>query len=895
MKYLLALTISWIFTLCQAQDKETRWSPSDIIHTEYMQSVSIAPNNKMVLWSKQKPVKDKDKFVNDLYLTRLDQKKDGKFRTIQLTNSQENDFGAIFSRDNEKVYFLSSRDKGKKLWSLNLLGGEATEVHEFKNGISNLNWLNDTTLIYTSNEGKTLVEQELEDKKDDVVVVEDTINWKANRVYSFTVGDKSIERLTNNEKPIGNYASSRNGQWLVYSMTMSPHYAADAKPDPKYFLKNLNSGEEEEILNDRDFPSHNFQFTADHRGFYFLSDTASDPEWNGAGLTELYYFDIQRKDYQKVNLDWPLGIGNGIHVSGNDVLVGLANKTTYRLALYQRTTQHWTKHDIQLGEKKDHISVLAVSQDGKKMVYDYSTASTLPKYYISDFQDHEFGNETEIISLNGKLSKRNITKSEVITWEGYQGEEVTGILYYPENYQPDQRYPLILSIHGGPSGVDTDRWRERWSTYPNILAQRGSFVLKPNYHGSSNHGLKFVESIKGNYYEPEIEDITNAIDMLVDEGKIDRQRMGVMGWSNGAIIATMLTVRFPDMFLVACPGAGDVNWTSDFGTCRFGVSFDQAYFGGAPWDDVNGSFYNENYILKSPLFELEKVRTPTIIFHGSEDRAVPRDQGWEYYRALQQAGKTPVRFLWFPGQPHGLGKITHQLRKMNEELIWIDRYLFRKEQTKNDALKKDSPLAALMKRDSLQRQGSNYGTILNNTLIPELTSWQGDSLAVGVLEVTNAQFQAFQEDHTFEMGEHNHPAQVSFDRAILYVQWLSELTGKKFRLPNSAEAKTLQKIAHKNAGEENTLNYWAGYKITKDEVTELRQTLGALETTLIKPVGSHRAIKHQDIFLYDIGGNVAEYDATGKSYGYSAYDFVDPHEHKSISSEYVGLRVFLEK
>jgi dipeptidyl aminopeptidase/acylaminoacyl peptidase len=62
------------------------------------------------------------------------------------------------------------------------------------------------------------------------------------------------------------------------------------------------------------------------------------------------------------------------------------------------------------------------------------------------------------------------------------------------------------------------------------------------------------------------------------KGLIDTAQMGVMGWSNGAILTTMLTVRYPDMFKVAAPGAGDVNWTSDYGTCEFGVQFDQSYF-----------------------------------------------------------------------------------------------------------------------------------------------------------------------------------------------------------------------------------------------------------------------------------------------------------------------------
>ncbi|MCK5924033.1 MAG: S9 family peptidase, partial [Methylococcales bacterium] len=237
-----------------------------------------------------------------------------------------------------------------------------------------------------------------------------------------------------------------------------------------------------------------------------------------------------------------------------------------------------------------------------------------------------------------------MTRSEVIHWKGWQGDDVTGVLYYPKNYQKGKKYPLLLSIHGGPASATLDRWSERWSTFPQIWAQRGAFVLKPNYHGSDNHGRKFVESIKGNYYTPGLTDIVTGIRDLARQGLVDTSRMGSLGWSNGAILTTMLTVRFPDMFKVACPGAGDVNWTSDYGTCGFGVTFDQSYFIGAPWDDRDGNFYNKNYLELSPLFELEKVKTPTIIFHGSKDRAVPRDQGWEYYRALQQVGKAPVRF-----------------------------------------------------------------------------------------------------------------------------------------------------------------------------------------------------------------------------------------------------------
>lgn len=894
-------TITFIFALflnfsAQSQEEKdkTRWTPEDIINTESMRSVSISPNGNMIVWTKNKASKEKDKFVSNLFLTRLDVLEKDGFKTIQLTHSDESDKSPLFSKNGEDIYFLSSREKGKKLWKMSIYGGEAKEIKEFENGISSLSWQNENTLLFQSNEGKTLYEKLAKDKKDDVIVVEDSLHWKASRVYAYDLKTKAIKRITNNKKPLSGYTISPDGKWMVYRTQRSRSYASDALKDPFNFLLNMSTGEVKQIITDRGFPSSSFKFSSDNKGFYFTSDYASDPKWNGAGISELYYYTIASNSYKKVDLKWDLGIGRGYEVVGNNVIVALANKAYYKLAYYTKTGNNWAKSTIKLGEKDNHTNLLAVSENGKKVVYQYSTASKLPTFYIADIDKNKFLNEKELIKLNKNLSKKSITKSEVLVWKGYKNEEVTGILYYPENYEKGKRYPLILSIHGGPSAADTDTWSERWSTYPNILAQRGSFVLKPNYHGSSNHGLSYVESIKGNYYEPELEDITKAIDLLDKKGMIDKNQLGTMGWSNGAIITTMLTLRYPDMFKFAAPGAGDVNWTSDFGTCRFGVSFDQSYFGGAPWDDVNGKFYNENYIIKSPLFEIEKIKTPTIIFHGSEDRAVPRDQGWEYYRGLQQVGITPVRFLWFPGQPHGLGKITHQLRKMNEELAWIDTYLFNKPPTKNETFKKESPLAKLLAVEKAATTSNGlYGIVSNEKLIPETVLVKKDSIEIGRFEVTNAQFKAYKNDFTYAAGLDNYPVTVNKNAALDYVKWLSELTKETYRLPNSKEAKSLQKQAHKAAAKENTLNYWAGYAITIDEVETFKTKLKEVKTHLFKKVGKFKSTKVKDAEIFDLGGNVAEYFENG-IYGYSAYDFYDFNNSEMIQSEHVGIRVVKE-
>jgi len=888
-------------TLAQNND-DTRWTIDDIIHTEYVRNVTFAPDGQALIWTKRRAFEKKDKFISDIYLTRLDLKKDGLPRTFRMTSRDENDHSPIFSRDGETIYFLSSRDKGKKLWKMSIYGGEPQAVHEFKNGIRNLQWLDDHTLAYLSHDGKTLYNEE--NKKDDTKIIDDSLHWQITRVYAYDFEEETSRRLTDNTHPVTTYAVAKNGRYLVVHLQMSPHYGVDGKPKPQVYLYDIANNHKTRILPGYQTPG-SFSFTADNRGFYFTAVTSSDPEWEGAGIRELYYYSLEAGNITKVDLAWGKGISGGFVVAGNSVVASLANNTTRRLAFYKKTGRNWAKQALDFGVMNDHLSLLAIDEQGKKLAVVYSTASHLPEFRVADLdvrkKDLRISSNSEFVKLNKKLHKRSITKAEVVTWTGANNETVDGILYYPENYEAGKKYPLVLSIHGGPTGVDTDSWSERWSTYPQIMAQRGAFVLKPNYHGSGNHGLAFMESIKGHYYDLEEIDIIKGIKMLAAKGMVDMDKLGAMGWSNGAILTTMLTLRYPDMFKVAAAGAGDVNWTSDYGTCAFGVTFDQSYFGGAPWDDKDGKTYNETYIIKSPLFEIEKIKTPTIIFHGSEDRAVPRDQGWEYYRGLQQVGIAPVRFLWFPGQPHGLQKITHQKRKMKEELIWFDTYLFNSYKPENEALKKESPLARVLylSEHAVTHEGL-YGQWAGGILAPQVVPLGQDSISIGLFEMTNAQVATLLPGYTYPAGQENYPA-TGLGKAEIE-QCLAALhkhTGKDYRLPNATEARALQKKAQKIAKEENTLNYWAGYALTLSDANRLSKKAAGSKLTLLMEAGRFKPAKLANgARVYDLGGNAAEYylaDGHLKTYGYSAYDFVDDYNPAANPQPaHTGFRVVRE-
>ncbi len=875
MKYLVFIVLLISLGLT-AQEK---WTPEDILSLESASSVTFSPDNTMIAWTKRKSVKKSDKFVRDIYISYLKKlDKHGMPTTIQMTRSDENDYSPIFSNDSKHLYFLSGREKGKKLWRFNLLGGEPEALDTFENGISSLQWKDEHTLLFISNDGKTLYEKELEKKKDNVIVVEDSSHWKISRIYAYDIKEKTTTRVTDNQYPVSSYQVSRDGKFIFSSQTRSRHYSADAQPDPHYFLHDLSNGTSKRILENLEIV-YNIQFTENNQGFYLIALHNSDPQWNGAGVGHLYSHRISDGSTTRVPLNWENESNGSYTVVGNNVIATLPNGPTNKLAFISRNGSNWSQQILDFEDKNEHVSIQSIARDFKKAAYVHSTASQPPRYYISDLDVQNgklvFSKELEWIKLNKKIAKKPIAQTEIVRWKGYNGDEVNGILYYPQNYQKGRKYPLFVSIHGGPAGVDMDTWRESWAYFPQIVSQMGAFILRPNYHGSSNHGLEFVESIKKNYYTPELKDITSGIYALRDKGMIDMDSLAVTGWSNGAILATMLTVQYPDLFKVAAPGAGDVNWTSDFGTCRFGVSFDQSYFGGAPWDNVNGKTYNEKYITLSPLFEIEKIKTPTIIFHGSEDRAVPRDQGWEYYRGLQQVGRAPVRFLWFPGQPHSLQKITHQLRKMKEEIRWINYYLFGKEDEKNEAFKNDSPLALMLKKQKAASSNGVWGRLIDNQLTPEVVEVHPDSLAIGRFEVTNAQYQALVPEHDFPDGQNNNPAIVSLKAAKKYISLLNNHLQESYRLPNEKESAAWHKKAHKQALKENSLNYWAGYELTPDEVQTFRLKVAELNSTLYKPVASFSGVKLGKEEVFDLAGNAVEFTHDGSAYGYSAYDYVD--------------------
>jgi formylglycine-generating enzyme required for sulfatase activity len=442
-------------------------------------------------------------------------------------------------------------------------------------------------------------------------------------------------------------------------------------------------------------------------------------------------------------------------------------------------------------------------------------------------------------------------------------------------------------IHGGPASHNSDCWTEYWSYAPNLYCQRGAFVLRPNYHGSTGYGLAFLESIsRGKYLDLETVDIEKGVDFLIARGLVDKDRLGVGGWSNGAILTNQLTT-LTTRYKAAYSGAGNVEYISDWATCEFGDAFDRYYLGKSPLEDP------KLYLDKSPFFRLDCVRTPTLIFSGTEDRVVATEQSWIQYRALQQLAKTDVRFVLFPGEKHSLKKLGHRRRKLEEELAWFDKYLFRTTRPHNEALKPTSPLAWALGRQKAKRVEGRFGVSEKGELVPETVTYAG--MQVGRFEVTQAQFARFDKTYKVDPGKENYPVTgVTFAKARAYCDWLTRLTGREYRLPTEAEA---EELYGKSEVGENTLDQWAGYKVNPDDAARLAAEIKELGAgALLREVGSGRGEGEGDQMIFDLGGNAAEWvsraDGKGVLKGGSADAPADDRRQAAVAgADYRGFRV----
>jgi dipeptidyl aminopeptidase/acylaminoacyl peptidase len=247
-----------------------------------------------------------------------------------------------------------------------------------------------------------------------------------------------------------------------------------------------------------------------------------------------------------------------------------------------------------------------------------------------------------------------------IEWRS-DGFNVQGWLLQPANYDPGKRYPMVVSIHGGPAASKKQSWP---STHFDLalLSGQGYFVFFPNPRGSYGEGEQFTSANVKDFGYGDLRDIVSGVDAVVKQFPVDERRIGVGGWSYGGFM-TMWAVTQTNRFRAAVAGAGLSNWQSYYGE----NGIDQwmiPYFGASVYDDP------AVYAKSSPINFIKNVKTPTLVVVGDRDAECPPAQSYEFWHALKTLG-VKTQFVIYPGEGHGFHDPEHIRDLMKRTVAWF--------------------------------------------------------------------------------------------------------------------------------------------------------------------------------------------------------------------------------
>ncbi len=256
-----------------------------------------------------------------------------------------------------------------------------------------------------------------------------------------------------------------------------------------------------------------------------------------------------------------------------------------------------------------------------------------------------------------------LAEPEEINFQSFDGTPIQSWLMKPVGFRADRKYPMILSVHGGPHGMFGWGFNSTFQAY----AARGYAVLYVNPRGSSGYGQKFSDGTLNEWGGGDYRDLMRAVDEALRKYSwIDQDRLGVTGGSYGGFMTNWIITQTP-RFKAAVASASVSNLISFYSTSLY-QDLVHAEFDGFPWD---------NYDLLwqwSPLRYVKQVQTPTMFIHGEQDNDVHITQAEEMYMALKRRGVETV-LVRYPREGHGLREPKHRIDGLERTLAWFDRFL----------------------------------------------------------------------------------------------------------------------------------------------------------------------------------------------------------------------------
>ncbi len=310
------------------------------------------------------------------------------------------------------------------------------------------------------------------------------------------------------------------------------------------------------------------------------------------------------------------------------------------------------------------VTAVSVSKDGNTI----AVLANSPSHPSELFTVND-GQLQRITNSNPWLADITLGRQEVVNYKAADGLDLQGLVIYPTNYRRGRRYPMIAYVHGGPEAHRSNGWLTNYSSPIQVAAAQGFVAFVPNYRGSTGRGVAFSKAGHHSYATPEFDDIVDGKNHLVEMGLVDKDKVGITGGSYGGYATAWSATALTEHYAAGVMFVGISNQISKFGTTDIPQEMHAVHSRAWPWDDWQWM------LERSPIYHVQKSKTPLLIMHGDADPRVHPAQSLEMYRYLKQAGQAPVRLVWYPGEGHGNRRAASQYDYSKRFMRWMSHYL----------------------------------------------------------------------------------------------------------------------------------------------------------------------------------------------------------------------------
>jgi len=622
----------------------------------------ISPDGRYVAYSVTQTNWDDDDFVSQIWIAVT-----ATGDRYQLTSGKKASTGPQWSPDSRRLAFTSDRDGKRQIYVISPAGGEAAQLTAEDNGVGAIAWSPDgASIAFTSTGPESKAKKDRKEKYGDFEIIggDYAMNhlWLVKVPAEISSDVKKLpkaEPLTKGEQfSVGGFSWSPDGKRIAFSAGRDPDLGS--QDTEQLYVLDLADLHVRKLL-DKPGPNANPKWspdgkqiayaTYDGQPFFFYANRyiAVIPAEGGAPKVITSDFD------EDANLlDWG---PDGIYFTA----LQKTNAHLYRIDPATRAVHRISApdsfHASGASFTKDHRTLAAAGAAPNRFA-EIFTSST------SDFAPHY------LTDTGAQYKGFQLGHREVVEWKSSDGAAVEGILIKPADYDPSRKYPLLVVIHGGPTGVDTpvltaDRY------YPvERFAAKGALILKPNYRGSAGYGAKFRALNVRNLGIGDYEDVISGVDSLIAKGMVDKDRVAAMGWSEGGYISAFITC-YSDRFKAVSVGAGISDWVTYYVNTDI-HPFTRQYLKATPWEDP------EIYRKTSPITYVNRAKTPTLIQQGDQDKRVPPPDSYELYQALKDRG-VPAKLIFYKGFGHPINKPKQQRAVMEHNYDWFSKYIWGEE------------------------------------------------------------------------------------------------------------------------------------------------------------------------------------------------------------------------